>query len=72
MGQGLQRGDRMVLDLTVFLSFCAVPLLMLMLLPLLRHDAWWVRGFEFPAVQITVVTCAALIDYPVIFGWPVI
>ena len=57
----------MILDLIVFLLFCVVPLFTL--LPVLRHEAWWVRAFEFPAVQITAVTCAALVAYPLIYGW---
>ncbi len=39
------------------------------LLPLFRHDAWWIRGFEFPRIQITVLTTAVLIAYPAIAGW---
>ncbi|WP_051675923.1 endonuclease/exonuclease/phosphatase family protein [Polaromonas glacialis] len=33
------------------------------LLPLLRCDAWWVRIFEFPRVQITVVSLVTLLAY---------
>ncbi len=30
-------------------------------LPLLRHEAWWIRAFEFPRVQIALLTAAGLI-----------
>lgn len=39
------------------------------LLPLLRHDAWWIRGFEFPRVQVTVLTGVVLLAYLAIAGW---
>lgn len=56
-----------ILDWALFLFICAVPLLTL--LPLLRHEGWWVRGFEFPALQITTVTVAALLAYVWVYGW---
>lgn len=33
------------------------------LLPMIRHEAWWIRAFEFPRVQITVLTIAVLVLY---------
>lgn len=39
------------------------------LIPLLRHDAWWIRVFDFPRVQITVITAALLAAYLGIIGW---
>lgn len=33
------------------------------LVPLIRHEAWWIRAFEFPRVQIAVLTAGALILY---------
>ncbi len=33
------------------------------LLPLIRTDVWWVRIFDFPRLQITVVTFITLILY---------
>ena len=39
------------------------------LLPLLRNDAWWVRVFEFPRVQITVISAATLVAYAAVAGW---
>jgi endonuclease/exonuclease/phosphatase (EEP) superfamily protein YafD len=53
--------------LAVFFFVCFVPLLTL--LPLLRNESWWVRGLEFPALQITCLTCAVLLAFPVVFGW---
>ena len=37
-------------------------------LPLLRHEAWWIRAFEFPRVQIALLTAAALIGYASVTG----
>ena len=39
------------------------------LLPLLRHDAWWIRGFEFPRVQVTILTAVVLPVYVAVAGW---
>jgi endonuclease/exonuclease/phosphatase (EEP) superfamily protein YafD len=37
-------------------------------LPLLRQDAWWVRIFDFPRLQITFILIATLTVY-VVFKW---
>ena len=37
-------------------------------LPLLRKDAWWVRIFDFPRLQITVIIAVTLATY-LIFKW---
>ena len=39
------------------------------LLPLFRHDAWWIRGFEFPRIQVTVLTAVTLLAYLAVAGW---
>lgn len=39
------------------------------LLPLFRSSAWWIRGFEFPRVQVTVLLVLALITYAGGIGW---
>ena len=36
---------------------------LLTLTPIVRHDAWWIRGFEFPRVQTTVLTAGVLALY---------
>lgn len=37
-------------------------------LPLLRKDAWWIRIFDFPRLQITFILSATLASY-LIFTW---
>lgn len=37
-------------------------------LPLLRKDAWWVRVFDFPRLQITAIIAATLVAY-LAFKW---
>lgn len=37
-------------------------------LPLLRHEAWWIRAFEFPRVQIAALTALLLIAYAAVAG----
>ena len=50
-------------------SLTAVFVITWTLLPWLRHDAWWVRIFEFPRVQITVISAATFLAYAAIAGW---
>lgn len=38
------------------------------LLPLLRRDAWWIRIFDFPRLQITVILIITLVAY-LVFKW---
>lgn len=51
------------------LTLTAVCVVIWTLLPILRLDAWWVRGFDFPRVQIAVIGSAALPAYAVLVGW---
>ena len=37
-------------------------------LPLIRSDAWWVRIFDFPRLQITFIIAATLVSY-LFFSW---
>ncbi len=39
------------------------------LLPLLRHDVWWIRVFDFPRVQVTVLSVLVLAFYISLAGW---
>lgn len=39
------------------------------LLPMFRHDAWWIRAFEFPRLQVTVLSGAVLVAFVAIAGW---
>lgn len=47
----------------------AVSVIAWTLLPLLRNDAWWVRIFEFPRVQISVIGVTAALVYAAVVGW---
>lgn len=38
-------------------------------LPFLRHDAWWIRVFDFPRVQGAVLTAAVAAAYAALAGW---
>jgi endonuclease/exonuclease/phosphatase (EEP) superfamily protein YafD len=38
-------------------------------LPLLRHEAWWIRVFDFPRRQIALVTLIAIPTYVVLAGF---
>ncbi len=58
----------MDLTWTLYICLCTVPLLTL--LPLWRYEGWWVRAFEFPAVQIAVITGGSLFLTLWVFGWP--
>ncbi len=50
-------------------AFAAIVVILWTLLPLFRHDAWWIRAFEFPRVQVTIITAAMLVIYIVVAGW---
>lgn len=50
-------------------ALTAVCVVVWTLLPLLRLDAWWVRGFDFPRVQIAVIGVATLAIYLVFVSW---
>jgi endonuclease/exonuclease/phosphatase (EEP) superfamily protein YafD len=39
------------------------------LLPLFRHDAWWIRAFEFPRVQVSILSGVILLAYSLYVGW---
>lgn len=37
-------------------------------LPILRKEAWWIRAFDFPRLQITIITALTLIAYLLLEG----
>ncbi len=39
------------------------------ILPLLRHEAWWIRAFDFPRVQVLTVTAIVLLAFVSLVGW---
>ncbi len=45
----------MVIWLKVLRAVLVVAVVIATLLPIWRYDAWWVRGFEFPRVQIAII-----------------
>ena len=47
------------------IALIAIGVLMVVatVLPLLRKDAWWVRIFDFPRLQITFITAITLATY---------
>ncbi len=57
----------MILDwLAVFFALVAV---VWTVLPLFRADAWWIRAFEFPRVQLSILTMTAWVAYVAVVGW---
>ncbi len=53
----------------VLAGLLAVVAIVWTVLPLLRHDAWWVRAFEFPRVQVAAATAMVLSLYVALAGW---
>jgi len=53
---------------SIVLTTFGLLLIAATLLPLLRKDAWWVRIFDFPRLQITVLIVATFAAY-LIFWW---
>ena len=51
---------------TTFLVFVAI---IWTLLPLFKHDVWWVRAFEFPRVQVASLSFLILTIYITVVGW---
>lgn len=52
-----------------FAMFMVFVAIIWTLLPLFRHDAWWVRAFEFPRVQVAILSFIILSFYIYVVGW---
>jgi endonuclease/exonuclease/phosphatase (EEP) superfamily protein YafD len=52
----------------IFLMTTGSLMIAATILPLLRKDAWWIRIFDFPRLQITFLLTATLVAY-LFFGW---
>ena len=50
------------------LLIAAVILSILSLLPLWRHEAWWVRSLDFPRLQLLVISLVLLFMDAVLVG----
>ena len=50
-------------------ALLAVVVILLTALPLLREDAWWIRIFDFPRLQVTAITLACMAAYVALGGW---
>lgn len=56
-----------MIDVFFVILICVVSLWTL--LPFFRHDVWWIRAFEFPRVQVTVLSIITLVVYGSVVGW---
>mgnify|MGYP001942452576 CR=1 FL=1 len=52
----------------IILTVLAVALAAASLTPLVRHDAWWVRTFDFPVLQIFALGAIVMMAYPLLVG----
>lgn len=52
----------------IFIVSVGVLMLVATALPLIKNDAWWIRIFDFPRIQITVISAAVLAAYPLLVG----
>lgn len=53
--------------LRIMLSLIALVLCVFTVMPLVRTNVWWVRIFDFPRVQITVVMVVVLLAWGVVY-----
>ncbi len=60
------------------LWLASLTIALLTLLPLWRYDAWWVRGLDFPRLQLAVlallitITQCVFVDFTVAGQWPMV
>lgn len=59
----------MIAVLQVLLLGAEGAMVLATLLPLIRADAWWIRVFDFPRLQIAVIAAAALAVHGPVWGW---
>jgi endonuclease/exonuclease/phosphatase (EEP) superfamily protein YafD len=57
------------LKLKLFLQIFAGIAILLTLLPFFAIDNWWIRVFDFPHIQLTILTMVAFILFFVKFKW---
>lgn len=51
------------MNLKVFLQFFGVLAIILALMPFVVMDYWWIRIFDFPHTQLTILTLVAFLIY---------
>ncbi len=53
----------------ILLALVEVAMVLATLIPLVRADAWWIRVFDFPRVQIVAIAAAALAIHGLVWPW---
>lgn len=51
------------MKLKSFLQACGLVAILFTLLPFIAADYWWIRIFDFPHIQLTILTLVALVTY---------
>lgn len=47
--------------MTIILSVATLVLAAATAIPILRHEGWWVRGFDFPRMQLAILALILLV-----------
>lgn len=55
--------------ISILLSLASVLLLVTTLLPLSRSEVWWIRGWDFPRLQLFYVACGLIITQLIWQNW---
>jgi endonuclease/exonuclease/phosphatase (EEP) superfamily protein YafD len=58
-----------VLLIQGLLAGVSLVLVAMTALPFIRTDAWWIRIFDFPRVQLAALLLASLIAYTILLVW---